>query len=131
MKSITTSADHYEITKEQIVTQQRIVNRTYDLADAQEGVAAFAKLAAGKKYPLLVISDNKNGMTREARAYFMSDFLAEHTPAVALYTESKIMKLVGSFFLGLNKTPYPFRLFDDKKAALEWLKGYVECVKKS
>lgn len=126
MKSITTSADHYEITKEQIVTQQVIVDRLYDLADAKEGVAAFIKMTAGKKYPLLVISDNKNGMSREARAYFMSDFLDDYSPAVALYTESKIMKLVGSFFLGFNKTPYPFKIFDDKEVAIVWLKGFVE-----
>lgn len=127
MNIITSSRSKYELNKDGIIIQEAMNDRYLDLEMAKEEVATFIKLTAGRKCPLLVISNhNRKGMSREARNYYISDFLTNHGSAVALYTNSIIMKLVGSFFLGWNKPPYPFKIFDNKQAALNWLEKYVE-----
>lgn len=125
MNIITSSRSKYELNEAGIIIQEAMNDKYLDLDMAKEEVATVIKLAAGKKKPLLVISNHNKGMSREARKYYISDFLTNHTTAVALYTNSKMMKMIGSFFLGWQKTPYPFKIFDDKEVALEWLKGYV------
>ncbi len=126
MNTITSSRSKYELNEAGIIVQEAMNDKYLDLDMAKEEVATFVKLAAGKKRTLLVISNQNKGMSREARKYYISDFLANHTTAVALCTNSKLMKMIGSFFLGFHKPPYPFKIFDDKEVALEWLKGYVE-----
>lgn len=125
MKSITSSRSLYIINDDGIIIQEAIVDKYIDLEVAKEEVAAFIKLAAGNKYPLLVISKNSKGMSKEARNYYASDFLMKYGSAVALYTNSKMMRLIGSFVLGWNTPPYPFKIFDDKQIALDWLKKYL------
>ncbi len=110
--------------------QEQVFDVYLDLAVAKEGVVAFKKLAKGKSYPLLIVAGSNKGISREARQFYESEFLATYSPAVALYTKSRMMKMVGSFFLGWNKTSYPFRIFTDKTAALEWLKQYAKMEQK-
>lgn len=125
MKSITSSRSHYELNNDGIIIQQAINQQPLNLELAKEEVATFIKLTAGKKRPLLVIVNHNNRIPKEVRKYYISDFLQNYGTAVAFYTESKMMKMIGSFFLGVYKTPYPFKIFSNKNAALDWLKGYV------
>ena len=125
MKSITSSRSLYKINEDGIIIQQAIVDKYIDLEMAKEEVATFIKLTAGKKYPLLIISKNNKGMSKAARKYYTSDFLAKYGSAVALFTQSRAMRMIGNFVLGWNAPPYPFKIFDDKQTALEWLKQYL------
>ncbi len=125
MRSLTSSRSRYTINEDGIIIQEGIKEVYIDLEVAKEEVAVFIQLTAGKKYPLLIMANNK-GMSREAQQYYRSDFLGHYGAAVALYTHSKLTRMIGSFYLGWYPPPYPFKIFDDKKKALEWLKKYVE-----
>ncbi|MDO9300624.1 MAG: hypothetical protein Q7T89_04535 [Anaerolineales bacterium] len=95
-------------------------------ADAQENVAAFARAGKGQKKPVLVdISHIRKGLTREARAYYISEATAKVVSAVALLVGSPISKIIGNFFLGLNKPQMPLQLFTDESEAVKWLKGFI------
>jgi hypothetical protein len=97
-----------------------------DLADARANIAAAAYLAGSRKVPVLVDMANIRTMSREARSYIGGEDAARFTSAVALLVGSPVSKVVGNFFLGLNRTPFPARLFTSESEAVSWLKGFLK-----
>ncbi|MBO6542931.1 MAG: STAS/SEC14 domain-containing protein [Alphaproteobacteria bacterium] len=51
--------------------------------------------------------------------------LADFTVAVAIYTPSKVMRLIGHLFMQFQRSPYPQQSFDDEADALAWLRARV------
>lgn len=45
---------------------------------------------------------------------------------MALLIGSPVSRMIGNFFLGINRLRVPVRLFSDEAEALEWLKRYLE-----
>lgn len=61
-------------------------------------------------------------VTREARQYFASSEInGRLSSKVALIASSPTARVIGNFFLGLNRSQRPTRLFDDLDAAVAWL----------
>lgn len=96
-----------------------------NLQDAKENVAAVKTLAGNKRVPVLVDITGSRGITKEARDYFSSNEVNEIQSACALVVGTLLARLIGSFFLGLNKTKFPVQLFTDKDDAEEWLKTFL------
>lgn len=96
------------------------------LAGAQETMAAYKKLYKGKRLPLFVDTREMKSMAREARLYYASAEAQAVASAVALIIDTPVSRVLGNFYLGLNKPLLPTRLFSSEDEALEWLKGYVE-----
>ena len=81
-------------------------------------------IAEGVAMPLpsLVQMGQVAHLTREARQYFAEGATnARLTNRVALIASNAIGRVIGNFFLGLNRSPRPTQLFTDRKAAWEWL----------
>lgn len=96
-----------------------------DLDDAKENVAVVRTLSDDKRVPVLIDISQSLGITKEARDYFSSDEVAEAQSASALVVKNLFARLVGSFFLGLNKTKFPIQLFTNEAEAEEWLKTFL------
>jgi hypothetical protein len=64
-------------------------------------------------------------ITREARAYYAGPDTAKVSTACALVVKSPMAKAVGNFFMGLNQSMVPTRLFNSEAQALEWLQQYI------
>lgn len=96
------------------------------LADALEVVSAGARVRGGVKRPLLVDLRRIQTVDLEARVYFASAEGGAGSVAVALLIGSPISRMIGNFFLGVNRPLLPVRLFTDETEALEWLKGFLE-----
>ena len=43
----------------------------------------------------------------------------------ALVVGSPVSRVIGNFFVGLNRPKYPLRLFDDQEFATAWLLGFA------
>jgi hypothetical protein len=84
------------------------------------------KLCMGKKVPVLDDIRGIKSVTRETRLFVTGKDAAQVGSAVALLIGSPVSKVIGTFFLGLNKPPFPTKLFTSEEKALEWLKGFVE-----
>jgi hypothetical protein len=63
-------------------------------------------------------------IAREARDYDARE-AARVAPAVALIVGSPLSRMIGNFFLGLNRTAVPIRLFTSEPAARSWLRRYL------
>jgi hypothetical protein len=59
--------------------------------------------------------------TRECREYYAGAEAQQVNLAVAMLIRSHVSRVIGNFFIGLNKTRFPFRMFSDLDEAVAWL----------
>jgi hypothetical protein len=98
----------------------------HGLEDAKENVRLSAEVIdpARGKVPALIDARSAKAISRDARVYYTGSANAELLVAIALVVDSALSRIIGSFFLGLNKTPFPAKLFTSEDAALKWLRGF-------
>jgi len=96
------------------------------LADAKEQIEATAKIGRDERLPVLVDFSNMRSQDRECRAYFAGEETAKAVRACAILVTSPVGRVIGSFFMGLNKPVAPTKLFTSETEAIEWLKRFLE-----
>lgn len=104
-----------------VVKQQADIS----LEDAQENTKAIEMLYEGEKFPLLIDTRQVKYISKEARDHFSIGDRATVLNSFALLVGSPLSRIIGNFFMGLNKPSVPMRLFTSEKEALKWLKQYV------
>lgn len=92
---------------------------------ALENTEAVSSLYIDKKFPILIDSRGIRSMSREAREHFSTRGRDSKTNAFGIVIKSPLSRVVGNFFLGLNKPAVPTRLFDNEEDAIKWLKNYL------
>jgi hypothetical protein len=95
------------------------------LKEAQENSKAVNSFYKGKKYPLLIDSRNIKSITKEARDFFSIQNRDTSIMAFAIIIDSPLSRIIGNFFMGLNKPSVPAKLFNNENDALIWLKQYM------
>lgn len=125
MREIKTRTEHIVLGEDGIVRCKAFKYSLHTLEDAKENIEAVRVLANGKRVPVLVDITEVKGADREARSYLGSEEVAAVQSAAALIVGSPISKLVGNFFIGLNKTKFPTKLFTDEKRAMKWLNTFI------
>jgi hypothetical protein len=94
------------------------------ITHARENSLAVNSLP-GPKFPLLIDSRDIRSMTKEAREFFSTNGRETKINSMAVVINSPISRVIGNFFLGINKPPVPTRLFDNPEDAANWLKQYL------
>ena len=79
----------------------------------------------GKQRPVMVDTRLVKAVSREARAYACGPEAAALVSAQAVVVGSPVSRIIGSFFLGLNKPGFPTRMFTSEDEAADWLKGFL------
>jgi hypothetical protein len=97
------------------------------LAEAKENSMAVNALSRGEKFPLLIDSRNIRSISKEARDFFSMNNRDSCIIAFAIIIDSPLSKIIGNFFMGLNKPRVPARLFTDESEAIKWLKTFGKC----
>ena len=96
---------------------------------AKENVDAQARLrdSLGRaKTRVLIDMTQVTEIRKEARDYFANEKTASVQRATALLTASPVSRVIGNFFMGLNKPVSPTRLFTDPKKAIQWLHTFSD-----
>jgi hypothetical protein len=106
-----------------IQTYEDNAELTFD--DACEDFNLYADLCKKVKRPVMVDIRNIKSVERKARAYYASEEATKYLSAAALIIGNPVSRVIGNFYLGLNKTIIPFRLFIDQKDAMKWLKSFL------
>ena len=99
-------------------------NAVVELPDAIENSDSVAKLSEGKIYPMLVNLKEIKSISKEARDHFSMQNRAPGVSAIGLLIKSPASTLIGNFFLGLNKSIVPVKLFTSEEKAVLWLKQF-------
>ncbi len=97
-----------------------------ELDDVKENMGVLKQLTGGKRAPYIIDIRGVHSVTREARDTASTAEALSITNSTALLIGSPISRVIGNFFMGLNKPPYPLRLFTSEEKAMAWLKGFVE-----
>jgi hypothetical protein len=95
------------------------------LREAQENTNAVFALYVDRKFPLLIDARNIKYITKEARDHFSIRNRETKITAFAILIYSPLSRIIGNFFMGLNKPSVPARLFTDEEQAVQWLKQYL------
>lgn len=90
------------------------------LLDAQKLAQSAAELT-DKPLRTLVIISRVRSVSKDARSFFIGKENQALSSNVALVAGTAISSMIGNFFLGLNKPPFPTRVFADEGTALAWL----------
>ena len=96
-------------------------NAEVTLEAAKEDHVATMKLVGGHDFLILVDARPARGITREARQYYADPEVRKHTIAQAILIDSGVSKVLGNFYLAVNKPPFPTKLFTTEQAAIAWL----------
>lgn len=91
--------------------------------DIDDMLAAAEAVCEGKKHPWIVDIRGSRSISREARVMLAGERAARITISTALIVASPVSRVIGSFFIGLNRTPFPTRVFTSEKQALTWLEA--------
>lgn len=91
------------------------------LEHAQENSVVVNGFYVDRKFPLLIDARGIKSITRDARNFFTTNGRQTNTLAFAIIIDSSVSKVVGNFFLGINKPAVPTKLFLDESNAVEWL----------
>ncbi len=91
--------------------------------DAQESVRDGMNKA---KTRVLVDMTAVTEISKEARDYFGNERTASIQRATALLIASPVSRVIGNFFMGLNKPISPTRLFTDPDKAVQWLHTFSD-----
>ena len=95
------------------------VGATCTLPEAEGVLTAVNALGRGK-IPVLVDSRGAGTMDRPSRELFKSS--DGSFACTAILAGSAVNRMVANFFLGLNQTAAPVRLFTSEAEALGWLR---------
>lgn len=74
---------------------------------------------------LLAIYAEDNVFSKEARQYVASAVVNKIVKAEALVINSLALRIMGNFYLKVNKPARPSKLFNDRTIALEWLIKWI------
>ncbi|MES2593046.1 MAG: hypothetical protein V4608_14280 [Bacteroidota bacterium] len=95
------------------------------LEDAMANSAAIKAISSGMVFPLLVNLKAIKTISKEARDHFSMRNRTPGVTAIAMLINSPGSRIIGNFFLGINKPAVPTKLFNDKNKAIEWLKQFA------
>jgi len=95
------------------------------LDDARTNVALCLQRNAGRPRPLLVDLREVKSQSAEARAYLAGREGVQVSQAVGLLIGSPVSRVLGNFYLGLNKPGVPTRLFTSEEEAQAWLRSFL------
>jgi hypothetical protein len=96
-----------------------------DLEAAKENTAAVFSFYRGRKFPLLVDARNIKSMTREARQHLSINGRETLITSFAILVKSPLSRVIGNFFMGINRPSVPARVFDNETLAIQWLKNFL------
>ena len=89
-----------------------------------EMIDGIEELCRGEKHLFMLLGTEGSTMTREARELDVVERRAKVTKAQAVVVESLPVKLLANFYGRFKKLPYPYKVFDDRESAIEWLLKY-------
>lgn len=117
------------ITDGEIVLNEHDIIECIPVQDAEltvakllESMEAIEKLAAGKRMCIMVVTNTRNTMSKEARELDIADRKRKYTLAQAMVVNSMSTLLIANFYIRFKNFPFPYRVFKSRDKAIEWLR---------
>lgn len=98
--------------------------KEHTLKDAKENSQAGLKLSDKKCLPTIIDIREIKFISRDARIYYAGVENSIVVSACAMLIDNSLSKVIGNFFIGLNKTGFSFKLFMSEEKSMKWLKKF-------
>ena len=108
-----------------IIENVVLEGHTMEVEDVLELKKLNKSIADGKPYAIVVRFEHLADVSKKAKELIASKEFAEFTIAKALLVDNIGHRLVGNFYLTINKPYMKTKVFTDKAAAIEWLKSEI------
>jgi len=92
------------------------------LEDAIENAKAVNGLFGPAYFPIIIDTRQIKSITKEARDFFSMRGRESRVYGFAILVGSPLSKIIGNFFMGLNKPRVPVKLFTHEDKAISWCK---------
>jgi hypothetical protein len=97
------------------------LNVELDVNDGHEMRKNFLNFSKGNKFAVLTDATHYFSTTSELRQLLASKNFTDFRFATAIVTQSMANKIIGNFFIKVNKPASPTKLFSSEIEALNWL----------
>ena len=95
------------------------------LEDAELDFKTGQELVNFRKTPVLSDSRELGFTCKEVREFYARPELANSITSMAILIDSLSGRILGNFFMKINKPPYPAKVFNSEQDAINWLKKFV------
>lgn len=95
------------------------------LEEVIEGTDYIMSVVGDRKFPVLFIANEFSVPSSESRDYLAKKESLPYSLADAYVICSFPQKLIGNFYLKVNKPGRPTKIFTDKEEAIKWLKTFI------
>jgi len=75
--------------------------------------------------PIIVDLSNIKRVSKESRDIYSSEEMGGIISAAALIVSNPVSRIMGNFYMGINKTKMPVRMFATTMDAKNWLKDFL------
>jgi hypothetical protein len=106
-----------------IVSYRR--NLIINLDVAHKIVLYRQSFSRGKKFAAIILSQGVTSIDKPAREYLASEEGTEGLFASAIIVNSAFSRFMGNFFMRVNKTSIPVKLFSNISQAKKWLQQFI------
>ncbi len=100
-------------------------NLRINLDVARKIVQARLAFTGNKKMPTMIISQGVVSIDKPAREYLSSQAATEGLVATAIVVNTVYSRFLGNFFLIVNKTTMPVKIFSNISGASNWLQQFI------
>lgn len=115
---------HWKMWIEDGVFRTKLFAENVNLEIVRAGVKERMRLSKGTAFPLLSDCRKVKHFDKEARAYLAKPEGTALISAGAFLVNSQVQKIMGNFFILVDKPGIPTRLFTDEAEALNWLQQF-------
>lgn len=106
-----------------VVTYKSGLHITLEIA--QKIVTDRLSFTEDKKLAAMIMSHGVISMDKPAREYLASEEGTNGLTATAIIVDSSFSRALGNFFLFVNKTKMPVKIFSNIPRAIKWLQKYI------
>jgi len=124
-KKVVTSKFEVTLLEDNLVENYIKSGIVVETEDLEELKKISAELVGNKPYVILVTSGELASFSKEARELSASKAFITNAKAKAIVVDSIAKKIIGNFYLKVNKPYLQTRLFSDREKALQWLKAFL------
>ncbi len=96
----------------------------FSLSDAKELLEDLKIICTEKPYPILKIPGKYSSIDNDARKFISSAEGMQFSAAEALVTSYLPHRIIGNFYMSVNKPVKPTAFFEDEENAVNWLKQF-------
>ncbi len=125
MRTLLLENESIKIETENSIIIGTIKLSSIDITSAKKINISRLEIQKGKLQPMLSDIKFVRTVSKEARDFMASEEGCEGVLAAAILVDSPITRMIGNFFMSINKPLVPTKIFTDEAEAIKWLKPFV------